>query len=1126
MSQSNTPTSERRQATVMFADISGFTAMSERMEPEDVTALMNDCFEMMGSIIQFYGGVIDKYIGDCVMAVFGVPVAIENAPVKAVNAAIELRKGVYRFSERRQLAQPLDIHIGLNTGTVLAGQVGAREKKQYTVIGDAVNLASRLEDYSKPGQVLVGPSTYHATRQDFEYREIGPVELKGKRKPVSVFELLSMNERLHRSRRGAERSVHSEMVGREQEIEKLVGLALGVEEGQGGIVNVIGEAGIGKSRLLAELRRRLGADRLRFLEGRAVSIGRNLSFHPIVDLLRNMADIEEGDSDEVAVVKLQRFVRNVIGPEGEAEHLPFVVTLMGLELPSVLAARLQGIEGEALEKLVMRSLRELVLRGAERQPLIICMEDMHWADGSSLALVEGLYHLVETHRVLFVNVFRPGFPDTSERLIAAARPFEERHTELELSSLDDERCNELLDNLLQVRALPQGTREVILSRASGNPFFIEEVVRSLIDQGAVVQRDGRFELTDRIGEVEVPTSINDVIMTRIDRLDADTRELLKTASVLGRRFFRRILKEVLDTPLDTDAHLRILTESQFLQEQIRMQELEYLFKHALAQEVAYKSLLLQRRRQLHQRVARSIERVFANRLPEFYGMLAYHYGHAEDLDKAGYYMALAGQEAARCSATIEALNYYQAAMALYRKKAPGSFDPAELLRLRENTARAYFARGHHVEAIEQLEVVLGELGVRVVRTRLGARMRFLWGMLRLLRHLYLPTTVRRRTPGPHFQRTLRLLVDLMRALGSVDATMHTLTVAELPCRILDAGVERVERGAELLSGSAAAFSWSGASFGIARRLLQHVRRAGDPGNPRSALYLTFGDLIHGFVVGDWSLDYDEAVVDRGYELGEVWHATTVLLFWIYIAIERGDFEQAEGMIGKMERAAKAYNDHFVRSLRQQAQAMLLLQRRHLDPGLASAEATIAINIDNGQEARNISLYGLKARAQVLVGRFDDARLSLERAEALSARERMVIPFHLSNVLVGRCMLHLALGGRGDEAELAAAKRALKAARRNARKVASEQVEVYRLTGLECWLRGAQGAAVRWWKRALERGESLGAVVELARTRHEIGLACVEQPGAASVLEPAALLERGAADLRALGIEPPEARWWC
>ncbi|MFH1469217.1 MAG: adenylate/guanylate cyclase domain-containing protein [Pseudomonadota bacterium] len=1119
------PPSERRQATVMFADISGFTAMSERMEPEEVTAVMNDCFEMMGGIINFYGGTIDKFIGDCVMAVFGVPVAIENAPRKAVNAAIELRKGVYRFAAERQLPTELDVHIGLNTGTVLAGEVGAAAARQYTVIGDAVNLASRLEDLSQPGQVLVGHATWLATRRDFDYREVGPVEFKGKSRAVAVYELRSEQEVLHRSR-GQARRVHADMVGRKRELAQLRGLVTALCHGQGGVANVVGEAGIGKSRLLAELRLQVLPPEVRCLEGHAISIGRNLSFHPIVDLLRNLAGIVESDSDEQAVAKLAGVTEQVIGVEESQELLPFVIRLMGLSMPSSMQDRLRGIEGEALEKLVLRSLRELLRRGATKSPVVVILEDLHWADGSSLGLIEALLPLSESHPILFINVFRPGFPETSSRLLEAGERCGSRYLRVELQPLDEAQCGELLDKLLQVPGMPQAVREQILRRADGNPFFVEEVVRALFDEGAVVQEEGRFRVTDRIRQIEIPASVNDVLMARMDRLDTETRELLKTASVLGRRFFRRILKEVIDVPFDTDEHLRILTEAQFLQEHVHMQELEYLFKHALAQEVAYQSLLVQRRRELHARVAHSIERVFQSRLTDFYGMLAYHYTMAEEAAKAGEFMLLAGEEAARCSASIEALSYFQAALDLCERRALGGLDQPRLLQLQENTAQAYFARGRYTEAIAMFERVLRALGVRVGGPRLGVVLRFLGGMARLVQHLYLPATARRHEPAPDLQRILRLLRAYSISAGCVDASMLALMAAELPVRILDVGVERVEQGIEVLSSSCVNFSWSGVSLAMGRRLLDYVRQSGAPLEGRHRLYFLFGEVIHGFLAGEPFTPYEPAAVDQGMELGEVFHVSTLLVFWLYDAVERGDLETAATMIARMEQVASDYEDHFVRALVEQARGILLLKQRRLPWALAAMDTTIALNIENGQDMRNSSLLGLKAQALVLSGDVDAAILCLDRADALLAREERVIPYHLSNVLVGRAMVSLRQR-RGEAGARGAAGKAVRAAVKNARKVATEQPVALRLAGLERWLDHDPKRACALWERALARADQLGSRLEAARTRHEVGLALSEHEGPHLVagLGAAALLERGQADLQKLGVVPAVQGWW-
>ena len=277
--------SERRQATIMFADISGFTAMSEKLDAEEVTAVMNDCFDFLGEIIKYDGGKIDKFIGDCVMALFGVPTALEDAPQRAINAAIDMRNGLEQFNREKELRIPLEIHIGINSGEVISGSIGSRDKREYTVMGDAVNLASRLEDASERGQILVGLSTYHSTKGTFEYRELPPFSFKGKREPVSVFELLS--QRATRSRVGMvkDRRVLSQMVGRQKELDRLELQVMKAINGEGSIVNLIGEAGIGKSRLVEELKVKDVARRTCLLEGRGVSTGKSLGFHPVTEML-------------------------------------------------------------------------------------------------------------------------------------------------------------------------------------------------------------------------------------------------------------------------------------------------------------------------------------------------------------------------------------------------------------------------------------------------------------------------------------------------------------------------------------------------------------------------------------------------------------------------------------------------------------------------------------------------------------------------------------------------------------------------------------------------------------------------------------------------------------------------
>ena len=299
---------------------------------------------------------------------------------------------------------------------------------------------------------------------------------------------------------------------------------------------------------------------------------------------------------------------------------------MGMKLTGKYAQRVKGIEGESLEKLIFKNMRELLIKGSEVRPMMIYIEDFHWVDTSSLELVKTLFRLVEEYRILFIIVFRPGYTDTGERVTTFIQENYPSHwTKIELEPLKESDSEQLLSNLLQIKSFPHQLREQILQRAGGNPFFIEEVVRSLINEGAVVPEKGEYRVTEKIKNIVIPQSIHALIMARIDRLDEDTRNLVRIASVIGRNFFYRILAEVAGHIEEIDRRLVHLKDIQLIRERKRMEEVEYLFKHALTQEAAYESILIQRRKEIHQRVAQSIEKVFNERLHEFYGMLAYHY---------------------------------------------------------------------------------------------------------------------------------------------------------------------------------------------------------------------------------------------------------------------------------------------------------------------------------------------------------------------------------------------------------------------------------------------------------------------------------------------------------------------
>jgi class 3 adenylate cyclase len=362
---------ERRHATIVFADVSGFTTLSERLDPEVVTELMNGCFARMEAAVERYGGNVSRYIGDCIMAIFGAPTALERAARQAVNASIEMRTEIEAFGREHTTPVPIELHIGINTGLVVAGDVGGAVKREFTAMGDSVNVASRLKDASPRGAIWVGAEVYRLTRGEFEYRKLPALKAKGKEQEVDVYEVLSVRPRVHRARPDApERMIHSALVGRDAERERIEGRLARLAAGEGGIISIVGDAGIGKSRLLAEI---VAAGRdgpVVFLEGRSLSTGKNLSFHPFVDLLSAWAGIGDEDGEDSALGKLRTAMEAAAPPDPE-EVLAFVATMMGMRPPAPGAERIAGMDGAALERMILKSVRELVRALARRRPLAL-----------------------------------------------------------------------------------------------------------------------------------------------------------------------------------------------------------------------------------------------------------------------------------------------------------------------------------------------------------------------------------------------------------------------------------------------------------------------------------------------------------------------------------------------------------------------------------------------------------------------------------------------------------------------------------------------------------------------------------------------------------------------------------
>jgi class 3 adenylate cyclase/tetratricopeptide (TPR) repeat protein len=1092
---------ERKLVTVLFADVANYTAMAEQLDPEEAHQIMDGCFRILLDEIHECHGTINQFTGDGVMALFGAPLALEDHAQRACHAALAIQQGIKRFGEEveKKFGLEFKMRVGLNSGPVIVGAIGDDLRMDYTAVGDTTNLAARMEVMAKPATVLVSPHTYKEVSQQFEFKPLGTVQVKGKKRPLEVYELIK--EKVMRPRLGLERMIYSEMVGRDTELDKLELQVQKVVDGVGSIVNIMGEAGIGKSRLVAELKKCDVIKKVVLFEGRAISTGRNLSFHPIIDLLKPWARIREDDSGSAALRKLETAIKRVY-PEGVHEVLPFVATLMGMKLSGRYAERVKGIEGEALEKLIMKNVRDLIIKATELKPHVIVMEDLHWADTSSIELMESLFRLAETQRILFINVFRPGHKETGDRIVETIKErFPQYYIEIMLEPLDDRMSEALIDNMLNIRGLHHALIDQIVQRSGGNPFFIEEVVRSFIDEGAVIAKGGAFEVTEKIDKMVIPHTISDVLMARIDRLDEETRNLVKVASVIGRSFFYRILREMAKTIEDIDNRLSYLQEIQLIRERIRMEELEYLFKHALAQEAAYESVLVQKRKELHLKVAESIEKVFKKRLHDFYGMLAYHYSQGEGLDKAEEYMIKAGEEALGASASHEALRYYQEALRLYLNKYGETADPEKLAMLEKNIALALHNKGEMQEALVYLERVLKRWGIQPPQHKVLMLTKLLFDLLIVTLNLYFPSKKSRKIPTQKDRDIFNLSRKKGVALVSINPMRMFAEVIGDIKRILKFDLGKIESGYDTLLSGSGIFASTALSYRLSKKFLDYGERFIDKNNSREFFELINHRDFHNFLTGNWDdiQDYDALLGDENIKVGLFWDVSLCLWIHCYLKTYRGMFNDAYSLLEKFLKIANDYEYKEGMRLQLVCELATLLELRKLNDARRPVEK-YELLFKNVGDTETMLFLGWKAKLHILLNDYDEAEKSVRQAEEIARKNDIVPPIFAEPYLWSRFHLDIGLleesifnnNKAGIRKYGKQTYKSIKKLWQNSKKYAGGSSGALSLVARYHWLIGKQNKAVKLWKQAIEEGERLGQRPDLARTYMEIGKRFLEE----------------------------------
>ncbi|GEM_PF-1275291 len=659
--------SERRTVTVLFADLSGFTAMSEKLDPEEVTTIMNNCLQIMGDTVTSYEGYIDKFIGDCIMALFGAPTTHENDPELALRAALEMSKKIEEYNKKLplKLEKPLGLHIGINTGLVVAGKIGSDARMDYTVMGDTVNLASRLESNAAKGQIFVSAYTHNQTKNLFEFIEQEPIMVKGKREPVAVFEVVRV---LDVSEVKSTSMSDIPLVGRAKEIESL---SISVErllQGEGQTIFLISDPGFGKSRIQAELKNKFRQKNTQIIEGRCQSYGKNIAYHTFIEIFRRMFAIDADDLAPTVSEKLTDGLPLLIGEDkdvlsGEAKKaITFIGRLFGLDLAVSYDVLLGEMSAEEMHTATIRSIGWFFSVLGKRTATIVSIEDVRNADSATIEIIAALIGVCKNAPVMLLLMLRPEKDSPALKLLPLARRvLGDRAIEMSFERLSRNECEAFAKYALECDNLPKELMEVIGLRSDGNPLFLQEIIRALMEQEAIKKDGDRVVIKKELSNVSIPNSITGLIIARFDKLSTLQKEIMSKAAVLGPSFSRRLIGALIDDR-GLDEALQDLIEAEIIFESQSFPDVEYSFHTSFIQEAVYDTLLLKRRQALHLEAAQTIKELFGEKAQDYVEALAMHYFEAGELKEAYYFSVQSAIKAKAAYSNESAAKFFEQAI--------------------------------------------------------------------------------------------------------------------------------------------------------------------------------------------------------------------------------------------------------------------------------------------------------------------------------------------------------------------------------------------------------------------------------------------------------------------------------
>ena len=692
---------ERKQVTVMFCDIVGFSPIVDKLGSEDAYLIMDEIYEILIHKVRNYEGTVNEMTGDGIMALFGAPISLEDAPQRSIRAGLSIHREMARFSEKIRggaKLQPIQMRIGIHTGPVVVGTLGNDLRVEFKAVGDTVNLASRMERLAEPGTIYVTEEMFKITEGFFRFETLGEKAVKGKEEKVKVYRVIAPSTRRTRFDVIAERGL-TPFVGRELELELLLDCFERTKEGRGQAFSIVAEAGVGKSRLLYEFRKAVANEVVTFLEGKCLSFSKGVAYHPIVDILKSNFNIHDDDSDQKIKEKVTKGLDTL--KVDEVSTLPYLLELLSVKESGIDKVPMSP---EARKDRIIEALKKIILKGSEIQPLIIAIEDLHWIDKGSEECLRYLSESISGAAVFLIFTYRPDFVPTW-----TGRSY---YSQVILNRLSNRECMVMVTSLLGAEKVDNILEKLILEKAEGVPFFIEEFIKSLKDLKMIERKENSYQLAKNIEEVTIPSTIQDVIMARVDSLPEGAKEVLQTGSVIEREFNCELLKHVMGLPeQQLLPHLSILKDSELLYERGIFPKSTCIFKHALTREVVYDSILTKRKKKLHDKIGKSTETLYKENIEEHYGILAEHYIAGENYEKGAEYSRLTARKAEKTASLNDAIDYAKKRISSLERLPATEDVQKKIIDARTTLGLYYIQLNYHIEAKTAVDPIV-DLAVR------------------------------------------------------------------------------------------------------------------------------------------------------------------------------------------------------------------------------------------------------------------------------------------------------------------------------------------------------------------------------------------------------------------------------